>query len=204
MWIICSYSKRDPLNVVDRMKDCVSLSCRTDELIQRAIRSQFKECTVLTVAHRLRTVIDSDRIMVYRDSHWFEDLVHCSISSTLRYLVTVNYWSSIILTFCFRIRSPISTRWLNRPAPSKANIFERWPIRSQRRTRNKDFPLIILFIWTQQRKRERVREHTTMNEDFDECTEKEWYEKKLVINCILLDCITDSHVLKREESLYLE
>ena len=37
---------------------------RTDELIQSAIRDAFEECTVLTVAHRLRTVIDSDRIMV--------------------------------------------------------------------------------------------------------------------------------------------
>ena len=43
------------------------VSRRTDELIQRSIRDQFRECTVLTVAHRLRTVIDSDRIMVRRE-----------------------------------------------------------------------------------------------------------------------------------------
>lgn len=39
-------------------------SFRTDDLIQQAIRNQFRECTVLTVAHRLRTIIDSDRILV--------------------------------------------------------------------------------------------------------------------------------------------
>lgn len=33
-------------------------------MIQAMIRKHFSECTVLTVAHRLNTILDSDRIMV--------------------------------------------------------------------------------------------------------------------------------------------
>ncbi|XP_059049024.1 ATP-binding cassette subfamily C member 4-like [Achroia grisella] len=36
----------------------------TDALIQKSIRKHFSECTVVTVAHRLHTIADSDRVIV--------------------------------------------------------------------------------------------------------------------------------------------
>ncbi|XP_021347161.1 multidrug resistance-associated protein 1-like isoform X1 [Mizuhopecten yessoensis] len=41
-----------------------AVDMETDELIQQTIQSEFEECTVLTIAHRLNTIMDYDRVMV--------------------------------------------------------------------------------------------------------------------------------------------
>lgn len=49
-----------------------SVDNATDELIQKMVRERFRDVTVLTIAHRLHTVIDSDKIAVLSDGRLVE------------------------------------------------------------------------------------------------------------------------------------
>ncbi|XP_022960114.1 ABC transporter C family member 5-like [Cucurbita moschata] len=44
-----------------------SVDMATDNLIQKVIRTEFRDCTVCTIAHRIPTVVDSDLVLVLSD-----------------------------------------------------------------------------------------------------------------------------------------
>lgn len=44
-----------------------SIDNATDSLIQQMVRENFRDATVLTIAHRLNTILDSDRVLVLDD-----------------------------------------------------------------------------------------------------------------------------------------
>ncbi|THH21147.1 hypothetical protein EW146_g360 [Bondarzewia mesenterica] len=62
--------KRSKVLVMDEAT--ASVDYATDELISKTIRHEFAESTILTIAHRLRTVIDYNRVMLLEEGRIVE------------------------------------------------------------------------------------------------------------------------------------
>lgn len=57
--------KRSGILVLDEAT--ASIDSATDRVVQEVIRREFVDCTVITIAHRINTVIDNDLILVLTD-----------------------------------------------------------------------------------------------------------------------------------------
>eukprot|EP00828_Plagiopyla_frontata_P048252 TRINITY_DN9189_c0_g1_i2.p2 TRINITY_DN9189_c0_g1~~TRINITY_DN9189_c0_g1_i2.p2 ORF type:complete len:131 (+),score=17.01 TRINITY_DN9189_c0_g1_i2:148-540(+) len=50
-----------------------NIDIKTEAVIQSALETVFKDCTVVTIAHRMNTIMSSDRILVMDNAQVIED-----------------------------------------------------------------------------------------------------------------------------------
>ena len=47
--------------------ELAAVDAETDAFIQRVVRAEFRDATVITIAHRLNTILDADKVLVLHE-----------------------------------------------------------------------------------------------------------------------------------------
>eukprot|EP01113_Clastostelium_recurvatum_P032146 TRINITY_DN4086_c0_g1_i4.p1 TRINITY_DN4086_c0_g1~~TRINITY_DN4086_c0_g1_i4.p1 ORF type:complete len:1493 (-),score=493.27 TRINITY_DN4086_c0_g1_i4:12-4490(-) len=105
-----------------------SVDVVTDSLIQRTLRTQFADATIITIAHRLNTIMDSDRIIVMSDGRVEE------FDSPANLLRDPNGF----LSFLVEETGPANAAFLKAIASGTASVLD---APGDRRTVNLDVPV---------------------------------------------------------------
>ncbi|KAK8989741.1 hypothetical protein V6N11_064158 [Hibiscus sabdariffa] len=86
--------KRNRILVLDEAT--ASIDSATDAILQRIIREEFSNCTVITVAHRVPTVLDSDMVMVlsYGKLLEYDEPSNLMATNSSFSKLVAEYWSS--------------------------------------------------------------------------------------------------------------
>nr|ABK23701.1 unknown [Picea sitchensis] len=87
--------RRNRILVLDEAT--ASIDSATDALLQKVIRHEFSNCTVITIAHRVPTVIDSDMVLTLSDGKLAEYDNPAKLmenKSSLFAKLVAEYWSN--------------------------------------------------------------------------------------------------------------
>ena len=71
-----------------------AIDTETDSLVQETIKTEFSHCTMLTIAHRLNTVLTCDKILVMGDGEVMK-IVYLFYSGILNSLTVCVAWNEM-------------------------------------------------------------------------------------------------------------